>query len=246
MSLINTVLSSVHPKWIPLLNTPYNGRLLTEILDETLNKIIATGTKLCPDDPTKILKCLSGDPDLIKVVLVGQEPYPQPGIATGYSFACTGKPQPSLEIIMREMADELGIFDWNDFNFNTDLQQWVDQGVVLLNVALSCEEWKPKTHIELWKEFMSGLIKVLNDFKITQPRSQSLVFVFIGKVAQEYSDLVLEPWHYKINCNHPAAEKHGSVKFTGWFNQTNSLLKEAGLEKIEWAELKRKEIDWND
>lgn len=236
-NICNIVTSSIHPKWKNLLATPYKGKLLIDILDETLNKIIQLGTTPCPDTPDKILRCLRLDPDLIKVVIMGQDVYPQPGIATGLAFACEAKPQPSLDIIMREMTDQVGIFDWDSVIFENNLLQWEQQGVLLLNSALSCEVWKPKSHTEYWTEFMSGLISVLNDFKITQSSANSLVFVFVGKQAQTFNHLVQDAWHYKINCNHPAAEKHGSVKFTGWFSEVNQYLEESN-QQIKWVQTK--------
>ena len=67
-------IQNIHPKWKHLLNSPTrSGKTLIEVLDETLIKIVNTGAKLCPDHPDKILRCLQLDPDLIKVVIIGQD-----------------------------------------------------------------------------------------------------------------------------------------------------------------------------
>jgi len=76
------VLSQIHPEWKKLFFNSTDTRLV-DLLDETIRNVMNTGHKLCPDNPNKILKCLSVDPDLAKVVIVGQNVYPQPGISTG-------------------------------------------------------------------------------------------------------------------------------------------------------------------
>jgi len=74
------IIQQIHPNWLPIFNSTVN---MVDLLDETILNVIKTGHKLCPDNPNKILKCLSVDPDLAKVVIVGQNVYPQPGISTG-------------------------------------------------------------------------------------------------------------------------------------------------------------------
>jgi len=78
------VISTIHPNWKTLLNCPVNeSENLIDVLDRTIVKILGLGGTLCPDKPDKILRCLRLNPDLIKVVIVGQDCYPQPGVATG-------------------------------------------------------------------------------------------------------------------------------------------------------------------
>lgn len=66
-------LKSVHPEWMKYFQVIEDDKSLIDILDETIIKIIATGHKLCPDTPDKILKCFSEDPEKLKVVIVGQD-----------------------------------------------------------------------------------------------------------------------------------------------------------------------------
>ena len=80
------VLSQIHPEWKTLFFNSTDTRLV-DLLDQTILNVMNTGHKLCPDNPGKILKCLSINPEDIRVVICGQDLYPQPGIATGYSFA---------------------------------------------------------------------------------------------------------------------------------------------------------------
>jgi len=225
-------LKEIHPNWLPLFNnTSVN---LTDILDQTIQKIINTGDRLCPDHPSKILKCLSVNPDDITAIICGADPYPQPQIATGYAFGVTNpKVQPSLGIMIRELVKEYNddtIFE----RFDDTLKHWVDQGVILINSALSCKEWTPNSHFEIWKPFMTELFKIFNDLKVTQESMNSIVFVFLGKSAQSYSNLINDSIHYKIMRNHPAAETHGTLKFKGFYTEVNNYLSETNRE-IKWV-----------
>jgi uracil-DNA glycosylase len=229
-------LEGIHPKWKHLLNSPTkSGKTLVEVLDDTLSKIIKTGGKLCPDHPHKILRCLRLDPDLIKVVIIGQDPYPQPGVATGLAFAIKeGNPsQPSLNILLREMWEEYNCPGGDD-TFDGSLEQWESQGVLLLNSSLSCEQFKPGSHAKVWEEFIEGLLMILNDFKITRKEMTSLVFVFLGKQAQLFDSEISEKLHYKLSRYHPVAEIHGSNKFTGFYKEVNKCLEESGQKQINW------------
>jgi len=225
-------IKDIHPKWKHLLNSPTkSGKTLIELLDDTLTAVIATKAKLCPDSPGKILRCLHLDPDLIKCVIVGQEPYPQPGIATGLAFGCNDTIQPSLNIILRELIKE---YPFMDDTFDISLEQWEKQGVLLLNSSLSCEQFKPGSHSKLWEPFMTGLFEILDDFKLTRESTNSLVFVFLGKQAQLFEALVSEAFHYKIMRYHPAAETHGSCRFEGFFGEVNKCLIQSNQETIGW------------
>lgn len=229
-------ISGIHPGWKVLLNTPCNEtESLIDVLDRTITKIIELGGTLCPDKPDKILRCLRLNPDLIKVCVIGQDPYPQPGVATGLAFSISNeqtKVPASLNILQRELIKECE-FD-EDSLLDSTLESWEEQGVLLLNSSLSCEAWKAGSHAKLWEDFMVGLIKVLNDFKITRKEMTSLVFVFLGAQAQLYSNLVNDKLNYKILRYHPAAETHGGNKFVGFFKEVNTCLEESGQELINW------------
>jgi len=227
-------IQNIHPKWKVLLNAPVSeDKLLMDVLDETITKIVNLKIKPCPDTSDKILRCLKLDPDLIKVVIVGQDPYPTPGIATGLAFACEGKFQPSLNILIRELEQE-----YNDptihETFDGTLTKWEEQGVMLLNSSLSCEQFKPGSHFHYWSDFITGLIKILNEFKITRTEMTSLVFVFLGRQAQLFQNEVSDKLHYKILRYHPIAEEYGDKKFIGFYKEVNKFLEESNQNQINW------------
>lgn len=228
-------LKSIHPEWLKLLNTELSSqKKLIDVLDETLTKIINLKVKLCPDDPGKILRCLRLNPNLIKVVILNDYPYPQPNVSTGLAFAVKygDTRQPSLNMLIREL--QLEYPDCDTELFDTTLTQWEEQGVLLLNSSLSCEQFKLGSHAKLWEEFTIGILEVLNDFKITRKEMISLVFVFLGGQAQLFESEISDKLHYKIMRYHPTSETDGRNKFTGFFKEVNQLLEESGQTEIQW------------
>ncbi len=163
-------------------------------------------------------------------------PYPQPGVANGYAFSCSSK-QPSVLIMERELQLEYQSESFLDYSLNG----WIEQGVLLLNTSLSCDEYKPGTHTDYWRPFMIELITYLNNLKIILPQMRSLVFVSLGKQAQSFNYLINEGWHSIINRYHPAAETHGNNKFKGFFNEVNIKLQEQNEQPIKWLSNGEKE-----
>lgn len=235
--MLDKLLKYVHPEWIKIFNEPTSTDLtLMDLLEQAVKDVIATGVKSCPDSADKILKAFSIHPNDVKCLVLGQDCYPQPGVATGIAFSCLGeKWQPSLQILVRELEKE---YDTSDLaqRFDGSLQHWVNQGVLLLNASLSCEQWKPNTHKEIWKPFMTEVINNLNYLKVTRESMNSLVFVLLGKEAQSFTPLIQKEWHYIIHRYHPAAETRGDYKFEGFYKEVNKYLMESGQQAINWIE----------
>lgn len=227
------IIVTVHPKWKVLLNTPFMDSLLMDELDRVVTKVVTESAQLCPNSADKVLRCLQQDPDKIKVVVIGQDPYPQPDIATGLAFAVNEgtKYPPSLNIILRELEKEYP--DCVEAPFDSTLESWEKQGVLLLNSALSCDVYKPGSHTQYWVNFMSGLMQILNQFKVTRESMESLIFVFLGSQAKLFQTEIGD-YHYKIYRYHPAAETHGSNKFVGFFEEVNKILESNKQDKIQW------------
>lgn len=161
-------------------------------------------------------------------------PYPEPGIATGLAFAVSGESsRPSLNILLRELWAEYSD-GFSDDTFDSSLEQWEKQGVLLLNSSLSCEQFKPGSHSKIWEPFIAGLIRILNEFKITRTEMTSLVFVFLGSQAKLFQNEVSEKLHYKIMRYHPVAETYGGNKFTGFYKEVNELLEQSNQSIINW------------
>jgi uracil-DNA glycosylase len=133
--------------------------------------------------------------DNTRVVFIGMDPYPGLGIADGIAFSCSNlnKIEKSLEVMYKSISETTGIVCTNP-----DLKPWANQGMLMLNSALTVTIGKPGTHCELWKPFITYIL----DYLAT--KKDQLCYVFLGKRAQEYYDLVPDT-NKKIIATHPAS-----------------------------------------
>jgi uracil-DNA glycosylase len=163
----------------------------------------------------------------LKVVIIGQDPYPSMNVADGIAFSCglTGKPQPSLKFIFQEV--ERTVYqDWPTYQ-DPDLKRWANQGVLLINTALTCEIDKVGSHYNIWNDFIMYLLDMLNLTK------SGLIFILLGAKAQEL-ETVLGQNHYILKASHPASAAYNGGKWdcNNVFNKANEILKqqnESGL-----------------
>lgn len=196
-----------------------------DIIDNLANEV-AQGRRFTP--PLKeafngIIKCPY---DSLKVVMIGQDPYPKLGVADGIAFSCSHNeiPQPSLRMFHLALKD----FD-PDYEPFTDLTPWVDQGILMLNTALTTEIGKPGTHQKIWQNFTA---EILNHLSKAKP---NLVYVFFGKKAQEWEDFVPSN-AVKIKVAHPAAAVYtgGVWNHNNVFPDISKAVKEIFDYDIEW------------
>lgn len=167
--------------------------------------------------------------DNVKVVIVGQDPYHEPGQAMGLSFSVpTGtKLPPSLVNIYKEINNDLGVQMRND----GDLTYLAKQGVLLINAYLSVRKGQPLSHHRKEYElFMVDLMKYIDNL------DQPIVFLLWGNFAQKYEKYLQNPNHLILKATHPSplGANHG-----GWFNMhqfssTNKFLKSHNCEEINW------------
>jgi uracil-DNA glycosylase len=137
------------------------------------------------------------------------------GVADGISFSCsnTGKLQPSLRYIFDEINRT--VYADNQVCTDVDLKRWSNQGILMLNTSLTTEVGKIGQHYDLWKGFTSYLFDYLNHNK------KELVYVYMGKKAQEWADYVSDDNH-KIFTSHPASAAYNRQK--EW-NSDNAFIK---------------------
>lgn len=161
----------------------------------------------------------------VKVIFIGQDPYPQVGVADGISFSCsyTMKEQPSLRHIFNSLEKQ-----YPGYNRNPDLTRWSEQGVLMLNTALTVEINKIGSHYSLWRNFTEHLLK-----SISTEKSQ-LVVVLLGKKAQEWKKYLTN--HIIIEVEHPAAAayKGGIWNDQDLFIRINNTLKNQGKSLVNW------------
>mgnify|MGYP003651921291 FL=1 len=157
----------------------------------------------------------------LKVVIVGQDPYPQLGVADGIAFSCSkkGKPQPSLRYILKELGDEDG---------DVDLRRWANQGVLLINTAQTCEVNKIGSHFGLWKSFTEYIFESINKI------DKNIIFVLMGRKAEAWQSAM--PGQKLLKCAHPAAAAYngGTWKADGIFEKVNNELDKQGKTCITW------------
>ena len=166
--------------------------------------------------------------DNVKVIILGQDPYHNPGQAHGLSFSVpelVPKP-PSLINIFKELNTDLGV----SIPTSGNLEPWAKQGVFLLNASLTVRKNEPSSHSKIgWLEFTDAIIRKLSKEK------KGLVFLLWGKFAQDKQGLIDETKHHVIKAAHPSpfsAEKG----FFGCrhFSKTNEFLAAEGLQPIDW------------
>lgn len=164
----------------------------------------------------------------VKVVIIGQDPYHEPGQAHGLCFSV--KPgvdiPPSLVNIYKELQDDCGCYIPN----NGYLVKWAKQGVLMLNTVLTVRAHKANSHQgQGWEEFTNAAIKALN----TQDRP--IVFILWGKPAQMKKSMLNNPNHLILEAPHPSPlSAYRGFFGSKPFSRTNAFLKEKGVEPIDW------------
>ena len=204
--------------------------VLSSDMDDILEKLVKEveqGKRFTP--PVKSLftaleKCSLDD---VKVVIIGQDPYPQLGVADGIAFSCsnTGKIEKSLQYMHASIKETVDV----GYVGSADLSPWVEQGVLMLNSALTTTIGKPGTHQELWQPFIAYLLDILTHTR------DNLVYVFLGKKAQEFADMVPDS-NCKIMVSHPASAAYNGSKWdcNDMWNKINQHLEENGQQRISW------------
>ena len=132
----------------------------------------------------------------VKVVILGQDPYPTNDFACGLAFSVKedSKLPKSLVNIFKELESDLGIKKENG-----DLSSWARNGVLLLNTILTCEEGKPMSHKNIgWETLTDNIIKLLNTI------DRKIVFILWGAPAIKKSELLNNPNHLIIKTPHPS------------------------------------------
>ena len=204
--------------WFPLINT----NLLSRVLERLLNERNLTPKH---EDVFKVFtKC---DFNNLKVVMLGMDPYPQKGVATGIAFANKegtpiGKYSPSLKVLydsLIEYSQDLP----NDFDCT--LESWCNQGVLLLNSALTTLINQPGSHYLIWHTFISNLLENISKFK------PDTLFVLFGKQAQSFIPYLNECSY--IECVHPSYCARNNLILPDVFSKIDDYLNSNNI-YIEW------------
>jgi len=164
----------------------------------------------------------------VKAVIIGQDPYHEPGQAHGLCFSV--KPgvdiPPSLVNIYKELSDDLGCYIPN----NGYLEKWAKQGVLMLNTVLTVQAHRANSHRGRgWEEFTDAAIRALN------AQDRPIVFVLWGKPAQSKKSMLNNPKHLILEAPHPSPlSSYRGFFGSKPFSKTNEFLKKNGLPPIDW------------
>ena len=164
----------------------------------------------------------------VKVVILGQDPYHEPGQAHGLSFSVKPSVEipPSLVNIYKELHEDCGCYIPN----NGYLKKWADQGVMLLNTVLTVRAHAANSHKNIgWEEFTDAAIRILNE------QDRPMVFILWGRPAQMKKPMLTNPKHLILESPHPSPlSAYRGFFGSRPFSKTNKYLKENGIEPIDW------------
>jgi len=214
----------IDPGWADALQPVAAG--ITQMGD-FLRAEVAAGRQYLPAGPN-VLRAFQRPMDQVKVLVVGQDPYPTPGHPIGLSFAVDRHVRPvprSLGNIYREMRDDVGIAP----PAHGDLTAWSDQGVLLLNRVLTVAPGQPASHRGRgWEPITDAAIRAL------VARGGPLVAILWGKDAQTLTPIL--DGVPIIASAHPSPMSADRGFFGSKpFSRTNALLAEQGAAPVDWA-----------
>ncbi len=194
-----------------------------------LNSEIAQGKQILP--PTNLwFNALNSTPfEEVKVVIIGQDPYPTIGHAHGLCFSVSSETNTlprSLNNINKELLSDLSINNSHTGN----LQPWANQGVLLLNAILTVEAGKANAHQNQgWEKFTEAIIKKLDKEK------QHLVFILWGSYAHKKGNFINSNKHLIIKSPHPSPlSAYRGFFGSRPFSQANKYLQKHQIQPIFW------------
>jgi len=166
----------------------------------------------------------------VKAVILGQDPYHQPGQAHGLCFSVQRgtMPPPSLVNIFKELKSDCGISPPD----HGELTDWAKRGVLLLNTSLTVRRGEPNSHRDVgWEILTDKIIELLDG------RAAPLVFILWGANARAKKTLLHNRRNLVLTAAHPSPLSANNGGFFGCahFSKTNDFLRENGLAEVDWA-----------
>ncbi|MBE2289658.1 MAG: uracil-DNA glycosylase [Chitinophagaceae bacterium] len=165
----------------------------------------------------------------VKVVIIGQDPYHNPGQAHGLSFSVQDgvAPPPSLVNIFKEIQSDLGL----QLSGTGNLEKWAKQGVLLLNASLTVEANNPMSHSKAgWHLFTDEVIRQVSAGK------EHVVFLLWGRFAQNKETLIDSSKHLILKSAHPSPlSAYNGFFGCGHFSKANAWLQQHGIRQIDWS-----------
>lgn len=221
-----TGLPGLPDSWAEVLAEEFHKPYLAKLLDFVQQERSAHEVLPAAEDVFNAYRFTS--PDRVRVVILGQDPYPTPGHAHGLCFSVRpGVHVPaSLRNIYQELHSDLGIAPVQ----HGYLEQWAKQGCLMLNAVLTVRAGQPASHANRgWEQFTDATLRYLSS------RTTRIVFVLWGAYAQKKAKLIDTSRHTIIASAHPSPLSACAGFFGSKpFSKVNAALVEAGLEPINW------------
>lgn len=211
--------------WIKVIDRKELNNVMNKVGLEYKNKLI------CPNQ-SDVFKAFELCPfNDCKMVFLGQDPYPQKGVATGILFGnkkdvSEDNLSPSLKIV-KEAVINFEI-PHNSIIFDNTLESWAKQGILMINSALTCEMNRIGSHVMLWRPFISKLLKNLSD------KEPGIIYVLFGSQAQTFTPYINKN-SIVIKTEHPAWYARNNKRMSSQlFLDINKVLKDKYDKSIEW------------
>ena len=225
MSKITNV--KIEESWKAALQNEFQQPYFAAI--KTFLKQAKTEGKLIYPPSKLIFNAFDSTPfDQVKVIILGQDPYHNPGQAMGLSFSVPKdvRTPPSLKNIYKEMHNDIGFTIPN----HGDLSPWTSQGVLLLNAMLTVEHKKAGSHKKIgWQEFTNAVIKKLSDER------EGLIFMLWGNFAKGKKEFIDTEKHHVLEAVHPSPLAGNGFQGCKHFSQANAILESQGKAGIDWS-----------
>ena len=215
--------------WKEVLKDEMSTSYFKDLMAYVEHQYVVTGDRIFPKK-SELFQALNLCPlDSVKVVILGQDPYPTKGFAHGLCFSVeeTVFPFPkSLNNIFKELESDTG----KPIPENGNLRRWAEQGVLLLNTVLTVEEGKPDSHAgKGWERFTDAVLSVINQ------EQTEIVYLLWGSKAQTKAEKLDAERNLILKTVHPSPlSAYRGFFGSKHFSQANSYLLAHGKKPINW------------
>jgi uracil-DNA glycosylase len=219
---------AIEQSWKEALQNEFNQPYFAGIVDQ-LKKEKSAGKIIYPAGKN-IFRAFDLTPlPSVKIVILGQDPYHNPGQAHGLCFSVPDgiQPPPSLVNIFKELKEDLNL----PIPASGNLEKWAQQGVLLLNASLTVEQNKPNSHAAFgWHTFTDKIIATVSE------RKAHVAFILWGKFAMQKQNLIDSNKHLVLTAAHPSPLSAYSGFFgCQHFSKANTWLADKGYAPVNWA-----------
>ncbi|MEM1403995.1 MAG: uracil-DNA glycosylase [Pseudomonadota bacterium] len=219
---------TLREEWLVLLQREFDDPYMQE-LSAFLRQRRAAGAEIYPPASQIFAALDSLPPQDVRVVILGQDPYHNPGQAHGLCFSVNrGVPvPPSLQNIYKELSADVGL----EIPRHGDLRPWAERGVLLLNSVLTVERNQPASHQKKgWERFTDKVVALLSG------GDRPLVFLLWGSHAQKKGAAIDRQKHCVLSAPHPSPlSAHRGFFGSRPFSLANQFLEKSGQPSMDWS-----------